>query len=38
MSNDNEEDLSMWDEALDEQAEASAAAENAVDVVYSWQF
>jgi len=26
MSNDNEEDLSMWDEALDEQAEASAEA------------
>jgi len=24
MSDDNEEDLSMWDEALDEQAEASA--------------
>jgi len=24
MSNDNEEDLSMWDEALDEQAEAAA--------------
>ncbi len=24
MSNDNDEDLSMWDEALDEQAEASA--------------
>jgi flagellar motor switch protein FliN/FliY len=27
MSNDKEDDLSMWDEALDEQAEASAAAE-----------
>jgi flagellar motor switch protein FliN/FliY len=27
MSNDKDEDLSMWDEALDEQAEASAAAE-----------
>ncbi len=27
MSNDNDEDLSMWDEALDEQAEASAQAE-----------
>ena len=26
MSNDNDEDLSMWDEALDEQAEASAEA------------
>ena len=26
MSDDNEEDLSMWDEALDEQAEASAEA------------
>jgi flagellar motor switch protein FliN len=25
MSNDKDEDLSMWDEALDEQAEASAA-------------
>ncbi len=24
MSNDNDEDLSMWDEALDEQAEAAA--------------
>lgn len=24
MSNDNDEDLSMWDEALDEQAEASS--------------
>ncbi|WP_159818363.1 flagellar motor switch protein FliN [Colwellia sp. 20A7] len=28
MSNDNEEDLSMWDEALDEQAEASAEKAN----------
>jgi flagellar motor switch protein FliN/FliY len=27
MSNDNEEDLSMWDEALDEQAEALESAE-----------
>lgn len=27
MSDDNNEDLSMWDEALDEQAEASAGAE-----------
>ena len=27
MSDDKEEDLSMWDEALDEQAEASASAE-----------
>ena len=27
MSNDNDEDLSMWDEALDEQAEASSQAE-----------
>ena len=27
MSNDKDEDLSMWDEALDEQAEASVAAE-----------
>lgn len=26
MSNDNDEDLSMWDEALDEQAEATAKA------------
>jgi flagellar motor switch protein FliN/FliY len=25
MSNEKDEDLSMWDEALDEQAEASAA-------------
>ncbi|MEW6994571.1 flagellar motor switch protein FliN [Colwelliaceae bacterium MEBiC 14330] len=29
MSNDKDEDLSMWDEALDEQAEARTAAENA---------
>ncbi len=28
MSNDNEEDLSMWDEALDEQAQASAEKPN----------
>ncbi|MBU2925291.1 flagellar motor switch protein FliN [Colwellia sp. 4_MG-2023] len=28
MSDDNEEDLSMWDEALDEQAEASAEKAN----------
>ena len=28
MSGDNEEDLSMWDEALDEQAEASAEKAN----------
>ena len=27
MSNDKDEDLSMWDEALDEQAEARASAE-----------
>ncbi|OUR75120.1 flagellar motor switch protein FliN [Colwellia psychrerythraea] len=27
MSNDKDEDLSMWDEALDEQAEAKASAE-----------
>ena len=27
MSNDKDEDLSMWDEALDEQAEAKAGAE-----------
>lgn len=33
MSNDNDEDLSMWDEALDEQAEASAAGENAPETV-----
>lgn len=32
MSNDKDEDLSMWDEALDEQAEASAAAEDAETV------
>jgi flagellar motor switch protein FliN/FliY len=29
MSNDKDEDLSMWDEALDEQAEARNSAENA---------
>ncbi len=29
MSNNKDEDLSMWDEALDEQAEARTAAENA---------
>jgi flagellar motor switch protein FliN/FliY len=29
MSNDNDEDLSMWDEALDEQAEASAESSKA---------
>jgi flagellar motor switch protein FliN/FliY len=29
MSNDKDEDLSMWDEALDEQAEARTSAENA---------
>ena len=33
MSNDNDEDLSMWDEALDEQAEASAAGINAPETV-----
>jgi len=33
MSNDNDEDLSMWDEALDEQAEASAAGVNAPETV-----
>ncbi len=32
MSNDKDEDLSMWDEALDEQAEASAAADDAETV------
>ncbi len=32
MSNDKDEDLSMWDEALDEQAEARTAAENAEKV------
>ncbi len=33
MSNDNEEDLSMWDEALDEQAEASAEESNKAETV-----
>jgi len=33
MSNDNEEDLSMWDEALDEQAEASAEDFNKAETV-----
>ncbi len=32
MSDDNEEDLSMWDEALDEQAEASAEKSKAEEV------
>ena len=32
MSNDKDEDLSMWDEALDEQAEAREAAEGAEPV------
>ena len=32
MSNDKEEDLSMWDEALDEQAEARADADSAEPV------
>lgn len=32
MSNDKEEDLSMWDEALDEQAEARDATEGAETV------
>lgn len=33
MSNDNDEDLSMWDEALDEQAEASAEESNKAEAV-----
>jgi flagellar motor switch protein FliN/FliY len=33
MSDDNEEDLSMWDEALDEQAEASAEESNKAEAV-----
>lgn len=33
MSNDNDEDLSMWDEALDEQAEASAEGANKAEAV-----
>ncbi len=33
MSNDNEEDLSMWDEALDEQAEASAEGSDKAETV-----
>lgn len=33
MSDDNEEDLSMWDEALDEQAEASAEESNKAETV-----
>ena len=33
MSNDNDEDLSMWDEALDEQAEASAQASEEAEAV-----
>lgn len=33
MSNDNDEDLSMWDEALDEQAEASAEEANKAEAV-----
>lgn len=32
MSNDKDEDLSMWDEALDEQADARVAAEGAETV------
>ncbi|MFT7005729.1 MAG: flagellar motor switch protein FliN/FliY [Colwellia sp.] len=32
MSNDNDEDLSMWDEALDEQAEAAAKGSQAETV------
>tara|TARA_B110001454_G_C12478434_1_gene333304 strand:- start:163 stop:561 length:399 start_codon:yes stop_codon:yes gene_type:complete len=32
MSNDNDEDLSMWDEALDEQAEASAEEAQTVEL------
>ncbi len=33
MSNDNDEDLSMWDEALDEQAEASAGGSEQAEAV-----
>jgi flagellar motor switch protein FliN/FliY len=33
MSNDNDEDLSMWDEALDEQAEAAAKESEQVETV-----
>lgn len=33
MSNDNDEDLSMWDEALDEQAEAAAKGSEQVETV-----
>ncbi|PCH97352.1 MAG: flagellar motor switch protein FliN [Gammaproteobacteria bacterium] len=33
MSDDNEEDLSMWDEALDEQAEASAEGSEQAEAV-----
>ena len=33
MSNDNDEDLSMWDEALDEQAEASAEGASEAEAV-----
>ena len=33
MSNDNDEDLSMWDEALDEQAEASAEESDKAEAV-----
>jgi len=33
MSDDKDEDLSMWDEALDEQADAKAEAENKVETV-----
>ena len=33
MSNDNDEDLSMWDEALDEQAEAKAKGSEQAETV-----
>lgn len=33
MSNDNDEDLSMWDEALDEQAEASTSGAKKAEAV-----
>jgi flagellar motor switch protein FliN/FliY len=33
MSNDNDEDLSMWDEALDEQAEATAKGSGQAETV-----
>jgi len=33
MSNDNDEDLSMWDEALDEQAEAKAKGSEQAEAV-----